>query len=245
MAGYSGSIQGPCEAKWGYTTLSIADWDGDGLPDILLNSILGKVVWHRNAGTRQSPRLEPARPIEVEWQGAQPALAYGWMKPEGKALLTQWRTTPFAVDWNADGLTDLVMLDQEGHLALFERAARGSERVLLPPRRAFTDAKGGALLLSKGLAGKSGRRKLCVTDWDGDGRLDLLLNSSSANFMRQVLHADGKWAFQDLGALVKQNIEGHDVSPTVVDFDGDGILDFLGGAEDGRFYIYRNPRSQR
>ncbi|MFM9148223.1 MAG: FG-GAP repeat domain-containing protein, partial [Verrucomicrobiota bacterium] len=128
---------------------------------------------------------------------------------------------------------------------LFERAARGSERVLLPPRRAFTDAKGGPLQLSKGPAGKSGRRKLCVTDWDGDGRMDVLLNSSSANFLRQVLHADGKWAFQDLGALVKQNIEGHDVSPTVVDFDGDGFLDFLGGAEDGRFYIYRNPRSQR
>ena len=27
LAGPSGSIQGPCEAKWGYTTLSVADWD--------------------------------------------------------------------------------------------------------------------------------------------------------------------------------------------------------------------------
>jgi len=29
-AGANGSIQGPAEAKWGYTTLSVADWDGDG-----------------------------------------------------------------------------------------------------------------------------------------------------------------------------------------------------------------------
>ena len=244
-AGYNGSIQGPCEAKWGYSTLSVADWDGDGLPDILLNSILGKVVWHRNVGTRQAPKLEVARPVEVEWQGAQPSLAYGWLRPEGKGLLTQWRTTPFAVDWNTDGLTDLVMLDQEGHLALFERVARGSSRVLQSPRRALTDAKGGPLVLARGTAGKSGRRKLCIADWDGDGRMDVLLNSSSANFLRQVLPADGKWAFQDLGPLVKQNIEGHDVSPTVVDFDGDGVIDFLGGAEDGRLYHYVNPRSVR
>ena len=27
QAGENGSIQGPCEAKWGYTTLSVADWD--------------------------------------------------------------------------------------------------------------------------------------------------------------------------------------------------------------------------
>jgi hypothetical protein len=28
----------------------------------------------------------------------------------------------------------------------------------------------------------------------------------------------------------------------VVDFDGNGIPDFLGGAEDGRFYFMKNPR---
>ena len=27
MAGPNGSIQGPAEAKWGYTTFSVADWD--------------------------------------------------------------------------------------------------------------------------------------------------------------------------------------------------------------------------
>ncbi|MDX1285088.1 MAG: FG-GAP-like repeat-containing protein, partial [Draconibacterium sp.] len=50
MAGYNGSIQGPCEAKWGYTTLSVDDWDGDGLKDIVANSIIGTVVWFKNIG---------------------------------------------------------------------------------------------------------------------------------------------------------------------------------------------------
>jgi hypothetical protein len=245
MAGRNGSIQGPAEAKWGYTTQTVADWDGDGLPDLLVNSILGKVVWYRNVGTLPAPKLATAAPIEVEWEGAQPALAWGWVKPQGKALLTQWRTTPVAVDWNKDGLVDLVMLDQEGYLAFFERAKVDGKLVVKSPRRAFCDEKGQPLQLTKGVAGRSGRRKLCVTDWDGDGQMDFLLNSSSANLLRQVGTKDGKWLFKDEGPLVKQNIEGHDVSPTTVDFDADGVPDFLGGAEDGKFYFLKNPRSAK
>ena len=244
MAGTNGSIQGPAEAKWGYTTLSIADWDGDGLPDILANSILGKVHWYRNVGSRENPKFAAARPIEVEWNGAQPTLAYGWLRPEGKALLTQWRTTPVAVDWDKDGLTDLVMLDQEGYLAFFQRAKVGGKLVLRSPRRVFCDERGVPLRLNTGTAGKSGRRKLCLTDWDGDGKLDILLNSANANFLRQTEARAGKVFFRDTGALVKQNIEGHDVSPTTVDFNSDGIPDFLGGAEDGRFYYLKNPRAK-
>ena len=242
MAGPNGSIQGPAEAKWGYTTLSVADWDGDGLPDLIVNSIWGKVVWFKNIGTRTAPKLAPPQPIEVEWDGPPPALGYGWLRPHGKELLTQWRTTPVAVDWNHDGLMDLVMLDQEGYLAFFERARRDGKLVLLPPKRVFCDEHGKPLRLSSGLAGKSGRRKICIVDWDGDGKLDLLVNSTSANFLRQVDAHDGKWFFRNMGPLVKENIEGHDVSPTVVDWRGDGIPDFLGGAEDGHFYHLTNPR---
>ncbi len=244
MAGPNGSIQGPAEAKWGYTTLSVADWDGDGLPDLLVNSIWGQVVWFKNIGTRQAPKLAAAQPVEVEWEGPQPALAYGWLRPQGKELLTQWRTTPAAVDWNKDGLMDLVMLDQEGCLAFFERAKRDGKLVLLPPQRVLCDEKGAPLRLNAGLAGKSGRRKICIVDWDGDGKLDILLNAANAKFLRQEEAREGKWFFKDMGLLVEQNIEGHDVSPTVVDFNGDGIPDFLGGAEDGHFYYLKNPRTK-
>jgi hypothetical protein len=34
-------------------------------------------------------------------------------------------------------------------------------------------------------------------------------------------------------------------TPVGVDFDGDGVPDFLGGAEDGRFYYLRNDRGAR
>ncbi|MBN9121633.1 MAG: VCBS repeat-containing protein [Planctomycetes bacterium] len=244
-AGPNGSVQGPAEAKWGYTTFSVADWDADGLPDIVLNSILGEVVWLKNVGTRKQPKLSAPKPIEVEWtrEQPQPALAWGWRKPQGNALLTQWRTTPVVYDFNGDGLPDLAVLDTEGYLAFFERAKRDGKLVLLAPRRAFVDEKGVPLRLNPNAAGRSGRRKLCVADWDGDGKFDFLLNSANADLLQQVGHKDGVWVFKNAGTLAKQNIEGHDVSPGTADFDGDGVPDFLGGAEDGRLYFLRNPRS--
>lgn len=244
MAGPNRSIQGPVEAKWGYTTLNIADWDGNGLPDIVLNSILGEVVWLKNTGTRRAPKLAVPQPVEVEWTTPQPKLAWGWWTPQGSALLTQWRTTPVVFDFNGDGLPDLAMLDHEGCLAFFERVKRGGKLALLAPRRVFVDEQGQPLRLNAKAAGGSGRRKLCVTDWDGDGRFDFLLNSANANFLRQTDARDGKWFFKDMGSLDKRNIEGHDVSPAVADFDADGAPDFLGGAEDGRFYFLKNPRAK-
>lgn len=258
MAGPNGSIQGPAEAKWGYTTLSVADWDGDDLPDLLVNSILGKVQWYRNIGTRKEPRFTAAQSVEVEWDKPQPSLSYGWLRPEGKALLTQWRTTPVAIDWNKDGLTDLIMLDQEGYLAFFERAERDDKKVLLPPQRVLLgdtltpddpptkfvkSGPGVALRMSNGIAGGSGRRKLCVVDWDGDGQLDFLINAANAAFLKQTKQQNKQWFFKDLGLLTEQSIEGHDVSPAIVDWDGNGIPDFIGGAEDGHFYYLKNPRS--
>ena len=249
MAGPNGSIQGPAEAKWGYTTLNVADWDHDGLPDIVFNSIWGRVHWLRNIGTRTEPRLAEAQPIEVEWPGTTPKPAWTWWTPQGQELATQWRTTPVVADWNNDGLLDLVMLDHEGFLALFERSkvdskSSNSTLRLLPPRRTFLDEKGQLLRLNAGHAGKSGRRKLCAADWDGDGKLDLLVNSENANWLRQVQSQDGNWFYKDMGKLDSRNIASHDVSPTTVDWNGDGVPDFLGGAEDGFFYFLRNPKSK-
>ncbi|MEZ0263655.1 MAG: exo-alpha-sialidase, partial [Phycisphaerae bacterium] len=244
MAGPNGSIQGPAEAKWGYTTLSVADWDGDKLPDLIVNGIWGKPVWYRNTGTRAAPKLAPAQPIEVEWPaGPAPRPAWNWWSPSGKELATQWRTTPFAIDWNKDGLTDLVMLDHEGYLALFPRERRDGGLVLLPGKRIFTDATGAPLKLSGGDAGKSGRRKFCLTDWDRDGKVDLLINAVNVSFYRNVSESVDKVVFKDMGLVDTRILAGHDTSPTVVDWDKDGVPDLVVGGEDGYFYTMPNPHA--
>ncbi len=245
MAGPNGSVQGPCEAKWGYTTFSVDDWNLDGLPDIVFNSIWGRIEWLRNIGTRNRPQLAAPASVEVLWPGDPPKPAWTWWKPTGQQLVTQWRTTPVVHDFDGDGLPDLTMLDSEGYLAFFQRARRDGQLVLQPPRRVLLDARGDPLRLSEKTAGGNGRRKLCVTDWDGDGHADLLLNAANAEVLRQTDAGDGVWRFERAGAVARQNIEGDDVSPTTVDFDGDGVSDFLGGAEDGRLYWLANPRASK
>ena len=240
QAGTNGSIQGPCEAKWGYTTLSVADWNHDGLLDIVANSIWGKVHWYRNVGKRKQPKLAAAQPIEVEWPGKPPKPAWNWWEPQGKELATQWRTTPVVIDLNKDGLSDLVMLDHEGYLAMFERRKAGGRLLLLPGKRIFLDTKRKPLRLNARGAGRSGRRKLCFADWDRDGRIDLLANSRNVDFFRNVSEADGVWAFRNMGQVDARRLAGHTTSPTVVDWNKDGTPELLVGAEDGFFYHLAN-----
>ncbi len=239
QAGPNGSIQGPCEAKWGYTTLTADDWDHDGLPDILVNSIWGKVVWFKNTGTREAPMLAAEQDVEVRWPKTPPKPAWTWWSPQARQLVTQWRTTPVIKDWNGDGLNDLIMLDHEGYLAFFERRRMANELVLLPPRRMFVDdSSGRPLRLNQRTAGGSGRRKLCIVDWDNDGQLDILANSKNAEWWRQVKPqaAQGKITLRNEGDLDERMISSHTTSPTTVDFNKNGVADLLVGAEDGHFY---------
>jgi hypothetical protein len=242
MAGPNGSIQGPCEAKWGYTTLTAGDWDHDGLPDLVVNSIWGRVKWYRNIGTRTRPRLAASQSIQVAWPAETPRPAWNWWNPVGKELVTQWRTTPVMIDFNRDGLNDLVMLDHEGYLCLWPRQETSTGLVLLPPQRIFIDEAGNPIQLNPGLAGRSGRRKLAVVDWDGDGDLDLLVNSSNADLLENMGEKDGRYVLVNRGPLGQRPIAGHTSSPTLIDLDANEVPDLLVGAEDGFLYYLKNPR---
>lgn len=252
LAGPNGSIQGPAEAKWGYTNPSVADWDGDGLLDIVTNGIWGKILFYRNVGTRTQPRLAEAQPIEVTWPGPTPKPTWVWWQPKGKELVTQWRTTPKLIDWNNDGLLDLVMLDAEGYLCLFERRRdQGGSLVLLPPQRVFWgegvsayDGSGrprnevsGLLRMNDRNAGGSGRRTFTFHDWTGDGVLDLLVNSDTNVNVLQGLgrDAEGRWRFKDAGPVHRHLLAAHSTTPTIARWS-DGEPHLVIGAEDGFFY---------
>ena len=263
QAGLNGSIQGPAEAKWGYSILSVADWDGDGLPDIMTNGIWGKVVWYKNIGTRTAPRLAAGQPVELALPAGapNPAPAWNWWKPAGRELISQWRTTPQMVDWNGDGLMDLVMSDADGYLALYERkrAADGS-LTLMPAQRVFwsegasefnsnglpQNKISGLLRLNNGDFGRGGRRTFCTVDWDGDGQLDILMNSSpNVNFFRNLgKNADGRWTFRDEGPVSAHVLAGHATKPTVMRTAGVAGVTLLIGAEDGFFYQLINPHAK-
>lgn len=252
QAGPNGSIQGPAEAKWGYTAPVAADWNHDGLPDLVVNDIWGKVVWYENTGTRREPALAAAKPVEVRWDGAAPKPEWNWWDPQGDELVTQWRTTPFVIDLDKDSLNDLVMLDHEGYLAFFERVETKDGLALEPGERIFLGEEGssrfeggsgkpvaapkGPLQLNSAVAGQSGRRKFTMVDWTRDGKLDILLNGTNAQLLENVGTEDEPWLFKLSGDVSNGQIGGHTSSPTIVNWDGDDTPDLLLGGEDGHFY---------
>jgi hypothetical protein len=257
QAGYNGDCQGPSETKWGYTNVCVADWDGDGLPDILCSDVWGKVYWYRNVGNKTAPRFAPAEALTVEWDGPTPKPAWNWWNPQGKELVTQWRCTPCVIDWNQDGLADLVMLDHEGYLALFERRKGPDGKLqLLPGKRVFwgetcsaydqsgrpLNQVGGPLRLNASHGGASGRRTYCFTDWTGSGQLDLLVNSVNVSLLRGLgRNAAGHWVFRDEGPISGERLAGHSTAPTIVHWNGSQRGSLLFGAEDGFLYHVDKP----
>ncbi len=256
MAGYNGSVQGPAEAKWGYTNLSVGDFDGDGREDIIVSDITGRVHWLRNLGGAAPgtpPRLAAPEPVRVWWDGRPPQKpAWHWWDPRDDELVVQWRCTPAFVTLPGAPGPGIVTVDPEGYLAFYLVEKRVDEVRVRPGERIFrmrgpssfdsahnpTGERDGALRLNSLAAGRSGRRTYTFTDWDGDGRVDLLVNSRNLNFLKNVSDEPGRWIFEDQGPIDSRHLGGHSTAPAVGDIHGDGRPVLLIGAEDGFFYHF-------
>jgi hypothetical protein len=84
------------------TNLCVADWDGDGLADLIVGGYVGDkrgVYWLRNVGTKNAPKL------------AEPKLLVSEDVRDDDRRRTI--TGVWVADWNADGRPDLIVSVQE------------------------------------------------------------------------------------------------------------------------------------
>jgi hypothetical protein len=86
----------------------VADWDGDGKPDLIVGTEEGNVLWYRNVGSAKEPKLEDPR----ELVGKSPV---GW-GGDDKRGPRDWglRVKPCVFDWDGDGRPDLLLGDRCG-----------------------------------------------------------------------------------------------------------------------------------
>ncbi len=87
----------PLAVESGHAIPTIADWDGDGLWDLLSGSDSGAVRWWRNVGTQGAPKF--AAPLELVRKSSAAADAPGT------------RTQVSVCDFDADGKLDLLVGD--------------------------------------------------------------------------------------------------------------------------------------
>jgi hypothetical protein len=136
------------------------DYDGDGDLDLLVGDIRGNVYLVPNEGTKQKWAFGKEQSLPC---------AGGTVKVEGDA-------GPFVADWDGNGSPDLLVGSGDGSVwVYYNQAPRGKPmqlaagKQLLPPvGNQFGESA--AAEPTRGM-----RSKVCVADWNGDGRPDLLL----------------------------------------------------------------------
>lgn len=152
QGGYLG-LQGPAEARYGYTAPRLVDWDGDGDLDVIASDVTARVLLYLNVGSKTAPRLAIPVPLRAD----------------GLEVHGPWRVQPWAGAYGAR--TALITLDDSGELHAYYRI----------DDHHLKDA--GKLRLRTGRfirchflgGGASGRISVTLRDWDLDGIPDLIL----------------------------------------------------------------------
>lgn len=216
-------VQGPAEARWGYTIPVLTDFDGDGDLDLIAGSLHSYYLLLENKGTKSSPAF--AAPVQLT--------------QAGKVLLVPWRCRPVVHDFDGDGRKDLLALDHEGMLTLYRRTGR----IDFAPGERILDGNKAAIKLD-GKGRETGRAMLTLIDWDEDGKPDLIAGNAIENF-------DGLRWYRNIGSTSKWILNRqpnialnlpwnhyHQIEP--IDWNGDGKLDLIAGSEGGWVYYYRH-----
>jgi hypothetical protein len=82
----------------------LADWDRDGLPDLVVAGGDGSVIWYRNTGSKTEPTWAKVQTL------VKAADNHGQQKP-GEAAKPGTRAKICVCDWNGDGWPDLLLGD--------------------------------------------------------------------------------------------------------------------------------------
>lgn len=133
-----------------------SDWDGDGDFDLLVGTIEGTVFLVPNTGSTHKPVF-----------GTSTAL-----RTDGKPIKVDSDAGPHVADWDGDGKRDLLVGSGSGGVLWFRNLGTNTQPTLAPAATLLEDASIQTVGTPKRSAGRS---KPVAADWNGDGRLDLVV----------------------------------------------------------------------
>ena len=219
----------------GYSVPSLADWDNDGLDDLIVGEGSGsypaaKVRIYINTGAASEPQFG-------EFFYARYADDSDLTCPGSGCL----GCFPRVVYWDADEKKDLLVGQADGTLKIFLNVGADND----PKFDSGT-------LLQVGTAGSKAnidvgiRATPCVVDWNNDGNKDLAVGAYDAKihlFINEGTDTDPDFQTQSYVPLQNGSdlvVPGFRSSPDVLDLDGDGNKDILTGNTNGQIFFYSN-----
>jgi hypothetical protein len=96
----------------GHAAPQVADWDGDGIQDLIVGSYSGAVYYFRNSGTADKPRFETREVLIPSGFGANQ-----WADDHGDAPKRGIRSQIQVIDYNQDGKLDILLGDWSNTIA--------------------------------------------------------------------------------------------------------------------------------
>jgi hypothetical protein len=145
--------------------VTMVDWDDDGDLDILVGAFDGTMFLRRNEGTRK----KPAYATENEWV----MVGNKRLRVPGGA-----HANPVIADWDGDGRWDIITGSGDGGVYWYRNVGKRGRPAFAPPVALIPKHEGSGYdeLLDAGQEPRPGiRSQIAVVDYDGDGKLDILL----------------------------------------------------------------------
>lgn len=213
-----------------YLGVKVADFDGDGLLDVVAGRawerssaadaplVFGRLF--RNVGTRTAPRFE-ARDAAGGAPYVESLLPADALRQNGVR----------AVDWDGDGLPDLLAGDSDGHVRYFRNLGPRRRPLVAAPVRLAAAGRPIKVWGEEPEGRAAGYARLDVADWNDDGRLDLLVADARGWLM--LFENEGPRGRPRLRPGRRLAAGGQPIDGTsrgsvlVVDWDGDGRKDVL------------------
>jgi hypothetical protein len=221
---------------------TVADWDQDGIADIITNDINADIFLYKGTGNP----LTLSEPVRFVYRDDR--------------LPAAWRARPAVIDQSYNfgdtGRHCLLYLDAEGCLTVAVPQAAGSTVIEKIHRLKYVT---GQPIKLDGPVGLWGRTKLAIADWDMDGRWDIVFGTNTATqkylgvenfpdeatvFWLRNRGTDSEPVF-DLPSMITLSdgtpieVGRHNCSVWPTDMDGSGEPDLIVGAENGKIYYFR------
>jgi hypothetical protein len=142
------------------STVCAADWDGDGDIDLIVGDFNGSVYLVRNEGTPQSCAFAKEERLVAGGHTIQ---------------VSSGQAGPCVADWDGDGALDLLVGAENGSVSLYRNIGTRTAPKLAVPVQLVVPVEVRSRDQVPKEVHRGNRSKICVADWNGDGKPDLLV----------------------------------------------------------------------